>query len=157
MAHEMLACRPSGLKSAAKQAALVNGQGTAFKPAQLVPPARRTAARLRVQAHQRTRVVGHAFIAAAEPSGSEDEASFFIRNLRALPWQRTAVWLVFVTAACQLRDFFGVRICALLPCVSLASFCIDIAQHGGSPHVPSSSCGRLCPYLGKRFAIRTAH
>jgi hypothetical protein len=50
-------------------------------------------------------------LAAAEvqPSGSEDEASFFIRNLRALPWQRAAVWLIVATAAFQLSDFFGVR------------------------------------------------
>lgn len=40
--------------------------------------------------------------------GSEDEASFFIRNLRALPWQRAAVWLVVIVTALQLSDFFGV-------------------------------------------------
>lgn len=40
--------------------------------------------------------------------GSEDEASFFIRNLRALPWQRSAVWLVVLVAALQLSAFFGV-------------------------------------------------
>lgn len=39
-----------------------------------------------------------------------DEASFFIRNLRALPWQRAAVWLVVVIAASKLSDFFGVRL-----------------------------------------------
>lgn len=43
------------------------------------------------------------------PADSEDEASFFIRNLRALPWQRASVWLVVVSVAVQLSDFFGVR------------------------------------------------
>lgn len=54
----------------------------------------------------------------APGGGSEDEASFFIRNLRALPWQRAAVWLVVVLAALQLSPFFGVRIaCSVrLPC-----------------------------------------
>lgn len=47
--------------------------------------------------------------AATPTAGSMDEASFFIRNLRALPWQRAAVWLVVVVAASQLSDFFGVR------------------------------------------------
>jgi hypothetical protein len=40
---------------------------------------------------------------------SLDEASFFIKNLRALPWQRAAVWTVVVAFALQLSDFFGVR------------------------------------------------
>ena len=39
----------------------------------------------------------------------DDEASFFIRNLRALPWQRAAVWLVCGMVGWQLADFFGVR------------------------------------------------
>eukprot|EP00892_Ulva_mutabilis_P011331 jgi/Ulvmu1/8570/UM045_0012.1 len=46
--------------------------------------------------------------AAAPNSGSMDEASFFIRNLRALPWQRAAVWLVVIMTASQLSDFFGI-------------------------------------------------
>lgn len=53
-----------------------------------------------------------AAVGSAEP---EDEASFFIRNLRSLPWQRAAVWVVVATVAFQLSDFFGVRRHALSP------------------------------------------
>lgn len=82
--------------------------------------------------------------AAAPAGGSMDEASFFIRNLRALPWQRAAVWLVVVAAASQLSDFFGVRFhpqrgfCAAVaswqwPCVTACvSSCVTMASQFGS-------------------------
>lgn len=57
--------------------------------------------------HQRTCVYPDSSVS-APGGGSEDEASFFIRNLRALPWQRAAVWLVVIVTALQLSDFFGV-------------------------------------------------
>jgi hypothetical protein len=61
--------------------------------------------------HSRARRPRCVYPDAAPTSGSnsEDEASFFIRNLRALPWQRAAVWLVVIVTALQLSDFFGVR------------------------------------------------
>lgn len=76
--------------------------------------------------------------AAAPKSGSMDEASFFIRNLRALPWQRAAVWLVVILAASQLSDFFGVRFHSLTG-VSAA------AARGGNALLSMCACSHVWP------------
>ena len=72
------------------------------------------------------------------PAGSEDEASFFIRNLRALPWQRVAVWLVVGSVALQLSDFFGVR-------VQLLWAAVCVLYGSGAANQPSRPFG--CPGL----------
>lgn len=50
-----------------------------------------------------------AFGDGARGAQGDDEASYFIKQLRALPWNRAAIWLLVAAAFTQVKDFFGVR------------------------------------------------